>query len=609
MKRLLLILLAVLVLAGCANEDVLPTETTVPTTEATEPPVPWVETAGLQWDQEGILKEMPLTIPDGLHYTAGMEFDGDLLLWSMDTHRSDAYTLELCLIELDDGSVIATRDVPVSQYVIPRCLGSDLYICDNLSGSIYQLDKNLNTVKEWSMNPTEGTVYMGNSGSAYLLDYESRFFRYDLETGAMEPVLEGDPDICWVNEIHGTLVVRYYAPDNGALDYAVVDLGSGECFYTNTDEQFDSAIRVGDSWLYEKYLDHYIYYLQQDGGELLRFVPEESAMTLLDDGYLLETTMDCGTQRLYRMDGTLVSACTISDEGYGYSGSEMIWNESLGGYFFLLRSYDETSRLLFWDISRSIGGEDLVMEPVPGDDAVQAELEARAEELEKKYGLIILVGDECNTQFNEFAASQVNDRDRVLAALDVLDEAMAVYPEGFIRQLCQGDAKSIQIHLVTDLVPDGFGRTGSYAAFVQPNYDCYVMGVDIDLTGYDTYYHEMSHIIDSFLEWDYYNRDDSLYIPYKWEELNPGWFSGYSYDYSIEHELKDMTSFIDGYSTISPTEDRARVLEYAMAPYGGWVFEDAPVLQAKLSYYCRCIRDAFDTTGWPETCLWEQYLN
>ena len=29
----------------------------------------------------------------------------------------------------------------------------------------------------------------------------------------------------------------------------------------------------------------------------------------------------------------------------------------------------------------------------------------------------------------------------------------------------------------------------------------------------------------------------------------------------------------------------------------------------KLEYLCRCIRDCFDTTGWPETTVWEQVLN
>ena len=69
-----------------------------------------------------------------------------------------------------------------------------------------------------------------------------------------------------------------------------------------------------------------------------------------------------------------------------------------------------------------------------------------------------------------------------------------------------------------------------------------------------------------------------------------------------------MTSFVDSYSTIKPTEDRARVLEYAMAEFGYYTFEDADILLKKLDYYCRCIRDAFDTAGWEEPLPWEQYL-
>ena len=109
MKKFLILLLALLMLAGC-DQDVVPTEDpTTPTTSVdtpTEPTVPWVEELGMEWDAEGVLKEMPLTIPDGLHYAAAMEFDGDLLLWSEDSHLQQRY-LELCLVELDDGSVMS----------------------------------------------------------------------------------------------------------------------------------------------------------------------------------------------------------------------------------------------------------------------------------------------------------------------------------------------------------------------------------------------------------------------------------------------------------------------------------------------------------------------
>ena len=608
MKRMLFLLLILLLLTGCDKQEVIPTEPPTLPTEATEPPVPWVEATGMDWDTEGILKEMPLNIPDGLHYTAAVELDGDLLLWSMDTHRKDSSCIELCLVELDDGTVIAQRDVPITQYIMPRTLGDRVYLCDSNGGTILQLDKSLQTVQTWSVPSTQGTFYISSSGTAYLYDMTSVFQRYDLNTGETAPVLEGNPEITWVTDSQDHLIIKYYAVDNGAPAYAVLDLATDECFYARTEEKIDSVSRVGSTWLYEKYLENYVYYLHTDGEEPLRFIQEQSVVTLLGEGYLLESTMDGSTLRLYRMDGTLVSACSISEDGYGYASSDMIWNETLGGYFFLLRSYDDTCRLLFWDISRSIGGNDLTLEPLPEDDAVQAELEARAAELEEKYGLIILVGNECDTEFTEFTASQITDRDRVLAALDVLDEAMSVYPEGFIRQLCQGDSKSIQIHLISDLEPDGYTRTGNYIAFVQPEFDHQVMGIDIDASDVTTYHHEMSHIIDQYLQWDAYQREDALYSDLQWEQLNPDWFAGYTYDYSAPRDLEDATSFIDSYSTISPTEDRARVLEYAMSSYG-WYFEDAPVLQEKLAYYCRCIRDAFDTSGWPEILPWEQYLN
>ena len=135
------------------------------------------------------------------------------------------------------------------------------------------------------------------------------------------------------------------------------------------------------------------------------------------------------------------------------------------------------------------------------------------------------------------------------------------------------------------------------------------MVIDIEASTTETYYHEFSHIIDSYLEWESLEREDALFSEETWNSLNPKWFDGYSYDYGYEIYLDDYTYFVDSYATISPTEDRARVLEYAMADFGRWTFEDAKGLRKKLDYYCRCIRDAFDTTGWPEVLPWEQYLS
>ena len=120
MKRFVLMLLILLLLTGCASQDAPPTVIPTHGAEATEPAPSWVETVGMEWDAAGVLREIPLTVPDGLHYSAAMEFDGDLLLWSIDNHREDSQFVELCLIELDDGSIISQRDVPAAGYLFPK---------------------------------------------------------------------------------------------------------------------------------------------------------------------------------------------------------------------------------------------------------------------------------------------------------------------------------------------------------------------------------------------------------------------------------------------------------------------------------------------------------
>ncbi len=72
----------------------------------------------------------------------------------------------------------------------------------------------------------------------------------------------------------------------------------------------------------------------------------------------------------------------------------------------------------------------------------------------------------------------------------------------------------------------------------------------------------------------------------------------------------DTIYFVDPYSTTYPTEDRARLMEYLLMDPESYVpslYESVHV-QEKLAYYFQCIRQIFDTTGWPEETLWESRL-
>ena len=58
---------------------------------------------------------------------------------------------------------------------------------------------------------------------------------------------------------------------------------------------------------------------------------------------------------------------------------------------------------------------------------------------------------------------------------------------------------------------------------------------------------------------------------------------------------------------VFPTEDRAELMAEAMIGIS-WPFEPGTGCRAKLQFYSDCIRDCFNTDGWPETTHWEQAL-
>ena len=607
MKRFLIVLLMLLLLAGCGQEEILPTDALTEPTEVTEPTIPWVEEVGMAWDVEGVLKEIPLTIPDGLHYNAAMEFDGDLLLWSIDDHLEEC-VLEMCLIELDDGSIAATADVPTGQFVYPQSLGDTLYLCDGSAGVVTALDKNLEISQQWQIEQTEDSLIMGANGMLYCNTGGSKLTRYDMATGESAPALEGDPSVGWVSRNGDILMIRCFLPDTGAPDFAALDLHTGTYVYAGIPRGVSGATKVGDTWLYETYGENYIYDLRTGSEDCMRIQAEGNMITLIEEGYLLQTSAESTVLSLHELDGKLISNCRVSARETGYIDTNMIWNEVQGGYFLLVRSFDETSRFLFWDVSKTGEGSDLILEPVPKPEEAQLRLEERAMELSRKHGVNILVGEQCDTQYDEFSATLATDFEQVSAALTLLDRALSAYPEGFIRQLRYDSVQSINIQLICDLQAEGSGRTGGgYNGFTQTRWEDALMVIDIEDSSEQTYYHEFSHIIDKYLEWDAGQREGALYSESGWADLNPGWFGGYTYDYSWEQNLSAGGAFVDGYATITPTEDRARVMEYAMLNWAEYYFESGTVLARKLDYYCRCIRDAFDTESWTKAPLWEQY--
>lgn len=602
MRRMIWLLLFVILLAGCGEK---PQE---PATVPTEPTVPWIQEQGQPWDAEGALVELPLQIPNGLSYTSHTFFDGDLLLWGQDNHRTDQHVTEICILDLDTGEVIAKADIPVGSTMMPQELGGELYVMDTESGTIVKLDKNLKELHRWQTDIRDSSVYMAANETAYVGCWDGDAYALNLETGEERPVLEPGTEISYMEIWEGYLKVVYYHPDSGAECAAFIDLETGE--------RFDAPVRGGSSWrfrdgifLLNEYDGSYIVTLLPAGGEAVTADLGNDDVELSDNRLLFKKEDNGNRITLHDLSGKALAQCTVCEEGYPFESVQLMPNQTLGGYFLVLRHHGGGLRLLYWDTEKSAGGRDIPFTPVPDPSEQEIMIQERIAELESAYGLDILVGEDAGDYFFDFEAEVVTDPEEILDGLDTLANALEDYPEGFFRQLRYGDVHRTEIHLMGTITATNSEYVDTYAAFVQDGYACHIMVVDLGLSDETTYYHEFSHIIDSFLEWDAMNREDALFSEETWNSLNPDWFPGYTWDYSWQQYVEDYSAFVDDYSTIKPTEDRARVLEYAMAEYGYWTFHDCEILTNKLDYYSRCIRDAFDTTGWPESLLWEQYLS
>lgn len=606
MKKLFCILLALLLLTGCGGPA--PAETTIPQPTETEPPVPWIQEVGKPWDQEGVLTELPLTIPDGLHYDTVQKFDGDLLLWDIDNHLENVYTLEMCLIELDDGTVTAEKEITFYNWVSPQILGDSMYLCDNITGQITQLNKALEVVKTWDIEPVEGSVSVGANEILYIYDWNGSVKTMDLNTGETGPLLDGDPYVDFFNIYDEIVSIEYYSVDTGAEMMAVLDLTTGQVLHPPIRGRFTSVSYSDGAWLCDTYNDSITVYAGTNKDDFVKVNIGNGGLQFADGNKLLLTHEDGCTVSLHAFDGSAIAKATICTAPYSYGCFAVIPSELYGGYFMVVSDYSTSYRLLYWDTDNSSAGEDIPFEPVPAPGEMEAAVRQRMDELQSEYGLNILVGQDCDTYFYDFSVEHITDWLMISDALDILEDALEDYPEDFFRQLRYGDIQSVEIQLVGTLTATNMEYTDTYTAFVQEEFSSQVMVVDIQIAEEQTYYHEFSHIIDAYLAWDAMNREDALFSEDAWNAMNPDWFPGYSFDYSRELFLVDDESFVDSYSTIRPTEDRARILEYAMVDYGYYTFEGNDTLMEKLSYYCCCIRDAFDTTGWPETVLWEQYL-
>ncbi|MBR6044550.1 MAG: hypothetical protein IKP47_02825 [Ruminococcus sp.] len=245
-----------------------------------------------------------------------------------------------------------------------------------------------------------------------------------------------------------------------------------------------------------------------------------------------------------------------------------------------------------------------------------SDLRAKADKLEEKYGVRILIGDEVldledtndpyafpSAEGEEAGNNSYRNTERGLTDLEKLLEK---YPEGFFEQFKINGKAGLCIGLVESLV-DKYSDTSFEAAGVTYGYGLWtVIAIRADAVGY-ALNHEMFHAVEFTVGQKVGAIDED-----EWNALNPEGF-GYSTDFDgyaegdtgRDHVYGDDDDpyFYREYGKVTPLEDRATLIEGLFdnaesETYIKDIKEKYPHLKAKYDYLADWTKQLFGYVYW-----------
>ncbi len=430
----------------------------------------------------------------------------------------------------------------------------------------------------------------------------------DLATGHMLYMRAGDPDLTYID--HGVLVHNrsWDGEENGGL--FEVYAGGGLFSYRFAGELPPTLMPVGDNLL--------LFIAAEDtpaqGTDLQLWLYDGASGRKLGTAVLhTEDTSAYITQAfVYREEEALLLCVTQESAAAVNSGAAFYrWDYSKG------KEELPEPEVAPLDFSAGAAGTIAVTQDpvsyVPGPcPAELSDLKAQADGLGARFGLQVKISDECRSIQDNYAVAAMSDRAALEESLDLLEKELSRYPEGFFRQFVWDGIEGMDIYLAGALtgmtersLDAGGGFTAAGDGRLRLVLDCTEPKKAVPVL-----HHEIAHGIERKLQ----SGGEILTDDSQWNALNPApdmyaeSYQAYAErDYAAEG-LADYIygmgtdpariCFTDPYALTYPTEDRARIFEYAMTEAYDGIWQTYPRLKAKLDFFAWCIREGFDTAGW-----------
>ena len=594
MKRLILVLLAVFMLAGCAPKEELSSGEKEVQGEQTQNVNIYIANSSVEQQTKGAVK---VYVPEEDTYI-GMSTMGENVVLATDLTQlilMDGETGDLgASIKVGEPISCEATDFTVSEHGVSyyREDGQELVFLDT---QLRQQAK-VEIPADISGHPC---VSHANQEVYYCKDKEVRALH--LQTGISRLVKS---QVCQsielvASHLDGTMLACRVINEQGAENMLYLDSATGQ---TLDDVSRLTDIQTGATEYLvsrtEGIVDQQIFGSLDGEAQVLTVEEPVTAVFPLNGAY-----------RWYMDEGTLVmdyydfATGTHSAQVRMVGVGEPIAVAADSKYIWFLAMEGETEMLYRWDVSASPTGNahnyiiPLYTRSEPNVQGLQ-QCAQRAMELKEKYGLYVHVGEEALEVTGGYELVSEYLVPSMSAMMDRIEVLLSQFPSGFWEEsLAKGD---LHISLVRSIAGNK-----EMVQFYE-NGDAYVL-LQASENIEDNFLHGVAYIIDSHVLGN--SRDYDT-----WKKLNPEEFD-YDYHYynyqkygDSEYLSDENRYFADAYAMTFPHEDRCRLFVHAMLDGNEEIFK-TDAMQAKLKRMCQGIRESYGYEKDGNTYQWERYLN
>lgn len=575
---------------------------------------------------------MPTLLPLG---------DGRVLAGWVDYDRA---ITSLAVVDVATDRTVTSRELEGCWELQEQQFSDGRAVLFNWEASTWQfVGADLADIGTFSSDQTGG--FFSLDGSSYYFVQDDVLCRADVAGGQTERVaLETDMrfmDVAGRYPDSDTLFLHCllspYSTESGT---AVLDPETGA--YTMLQKDWYATYYGADSpellWFNNETMGYDVLYASEGryyrADAALLHADEADILPVSGSAYLLGAAQDT---TLYRLESG-ISACLLQAEQLGGALRNAVWLPEqvlvgcvYGGGAFHLTAIDP-AQLTFTQVSDGIAVDDpmavdtsltevywnsLNGQPLP---ATLQEARDYADQLEERYGVTILLSaqgqEACEAVWDAVVTTTdqwpLEDEPYAIArTLEALDRALALYPEGFFRQMRntmgEGGVRFIPVgHIENDVNAVGL----TYETYGWQN-----IYIDVTLGTFESVIcHEIWHATEGVISY----RDWVSFDPGNWSVCNPDGFfynedvedadpnpSRWTFNYEMDAQ---NVYFVDAYARTNAKEDRARIMEYVMAneDLAGALMQ-SPYITQKLEIMCQAIRNSFDTSAWGDL-RWERLL-